>query len=102
MAPELERFYSWNELRRAQRGAAYLIFNANFGSQSVFCAPLLGERQPVLGPLVLGFQGACDLAVVNVGGARCFKLLDGKKIISTAGSQTTQKRNDQCLLIKCS
>lgn len=79
---EWQRFYSWNELRRAQRGAAYLIFNANFGSQSVFCAPLLSERQPVLGPLVLGFQGACDLAVVNVGGARCFKLLDGKKIIN--------------------
>lgn len=60
--------------------SAYLIFNANFSSQSVFCAPLLGERQPVLGPLVLGLQGACDLAVVNVGGARCFKLLDGTKI----------------------
>lgn len=77
---ELERFHYWSELQPAHGfQPPYLIFEANFGSQSVFRAPLLGERQAVLGPLVLGFQVPCDFAVVNVGGSRCFKLLDGEK-----------------------
>lgn len=54
----------------------YLIFEADFGSQRVLRAPLLREGQPVLRPLVLGFQGPRHLAVVDVGGARGFELLD--------------------------
>lgn len=69
MAPDLERS---EELPFPP----YLIFEANFGPQRVFRAPLLREGQPVLGPLVLGFQGSRHLAVVDVGGAGGFELLD--------------------------
>lgn len=69
---------------------SYLVFEANFGSQGVFRAPLLGERQPVLCPLVLGFQVSRDFAVVDVGGARCFKLLDLK---TTTTNQRSWKEN---------
>lgn len=53
----------------------YLILNTNFCPECVFRGPLLCERQPILSPLVLGFQGSGDLASVYVGWAGCFKLL---------------------------
>lgn len=101
---EREHFHCWNELQPVQSfQPLYLIFDANFGSQSVFCAPLLGERQPVFCPLVLGFQVSCNFAVVNVGESRCFKLLDGeKKQISTAGKKSTKKNSLQLVKIKYS
>lgn len=56
----------------------YLILNTNFCSQCVFCGPLLSECQPILSPLVLGFQGSCDFAGVNIGRAGSFELLDSE------------------------
>lgn len=45
----------------------YLILNTDLSAKCVFCGPLLCERQPVLSPLVLGFQGSGDLAGVYIG-----------------------------------
>lgn len=107
---ELERFHYWNCAAAPDQSLqpSHLVFDANFGSQGVFCAPLLGERQPVLCPLVLGFQVSRDFAVVDVGGSGRFKLLDaGKKTktkhqISTAGTKTTNYDSLQLVEIKYS
>lgn len=58
--------YNMRHYRESSRGT-HLVLQGDLGAQGVVGVPLLCEGEAVLGPLVLGLQGAGHLAGLRVG-----------------------------------